>query len=68
MNETFSKKEYINHLGESIHCAFRKASHHANTSEIWRLITELPDDDWSGILEFIYTCIDGISIAKESGK
>ncbi len=62
MAETFSKEEYISHLGESIHVSFRKASDHKNTTEIHRLISELPEDDWRGILEFIYAGIEGISV------
>ena len=63
MSEEMSKEEFLSHLGESIHVAFRKASDHKNATPIWRLISELPEEEWMGILEFIYAGIEGISVA-----
>lgn len=50
------KNEIISLLGEGFHTAFRKVPV-KNGVQIHNLITDLPEEDWLGILEFVY---DGI--------
>lgn len=40
-------------LGEAFHTAFRKASDSPQGTQIYRLIEELPPEDWSRVLEFV---------------
>ena len=63
MSEKINKEEWINELGHALHVAFRKASDHDNTSKIHTLISELPEEDWMSILEFVYECIGKFSVA-----
>jgi hypothetical protein len=53
-----NKKEWKAHLGESIHCAFRKAADSEESHKIHGLIRELPEDEWDAILGFVYDCIN----------
>lgn len=60
-----NKQERMSLLGEIIHVAFRKAPEIASNSEqawgIWKLIRELPKEDWRAILEWV----DGDIIAND---
>lgn len=44
-------------LGEAIHTAFRKAADSDQATTIWKEIGNLPDGEWSAILDFV---ADGI--------
>jgi hypothetical protein len=44
-------------LGEAIHTAFRKGGFGPNSSTIWKLIDEMPNGEWKGILDFIWECM-----------
>jgi len=57
IGQQMSKEEWLTELGNAIHVAFRKASEHENTSKIHTLISELPEEDWMSILEFVHKCI-----------
>jgi hypothetical protein len=40
-------------LGEGFHTAFRKATDCAQAHSIWTLIREMPDEDWSAVIDFV---------------
>jgi phenylpyruvate tautomerase PptA (4-oxalocrotonate tautomerase family) len=42
-------------MSEAIHTAFRKGSDHPSAHQIWVLIKEMPDKEWSSIIDFINT-------------
>lgn len=46
-------EDYRHYFGEGMHTAFRKASDHPSAFLIHRLITELPDEEWSAIVDFV---------------
>lgn len=48
-----SEKEVREMLGEAIHTGFRKASDHPSAHKIWKLIREMPNEEWSGIADWI---------------
>ena len=42
------------YLGEGIHTAFRKALPDSKQAhQIWKLIREMPDEDWEAIVKFV---------------
>ena len=45
-------EEFKSLLAEGFHTAFRKASDHESSGQIWRLISDLPPDHWRDIIEF----------------
>lgn len=46
-------EELIDHLGEGIHTAFRKATDCEQAHPIWKLIQEMPAEDWTAVLKFV---------------
>lgn len=40
-------------LAEGFHTAFRKASSHPNAHQIWKLIRELPSDEWGSVIDYV---------------
>ena len=58
ISDEWTKDEVIDHLGESFHTAFRKASDSKEASQIHVLIRKMNKEDWKGILEFVYECIE----------
>lgn len=46
-------------VGEGFHAGFRKASDCAQAHQIYRLIEQMPDDQWSAVIEFV---LDGASV------
>jgi hypothetical protein len=45
-------------LGEGFHTGFRKATGHPDASTIWRAISELPDDEYRAVVEFVVMGIE----------
>jgi len=41
-------------LGEAFHTAFRKATEWKGSHEIWKLIREMPEEDWGAVIDFVY--------------
>ena len=59
------KDDVISLLGEGFHTAFRKIPV-KNSTQIWQLINDIPEEDWLAILDFVY---DGIEhIIKKRGE
>lgn len=48
-----SKEEFASLLGEGFHTSFRKGNDHPGTAEIWKLIQELPNDVWNGMIDYV---------------
>jgi hypothetical protein len=44
-------------LGEGFHTAFRKATDCDQAPVIYRLIEEMPEDDWANVLDFVADCL-----------
>lgn len=44
-------------LGEVIYVAFRKASDSVKSEMIWKLMREMPNEEYNGIIDFVYECI-----------
>ena len=63
-----NKKEVKSVLGEGFHTAFRKATVGYTANDIWRLIKELPDEEWNAILEFVYEGIKPYLKVKTNAK
>jgi hypothetical protein len=40
-------------LGEAFHTGFRKATDHPSATTIWRLIRDLPDEEYAKVIEFV---------------
>jgi len=40
-------------LGEGMHTAFRKAGDSARSHQIWKLINDMPGDEWAAIVDFV---------------
>ena len=62
MSEKITREDFRNELGMALHTAFRKASDHDNTVKIHELISELPEDDWLSIIDFVCECLTGFEI------
>lgn len=61
MSETItSREEFLEFLGEAFHTAFRKASDSAEGVEIYRLIEEMPESDWTSVLDFVTDSIESL--------
>lgn len=65
MSKKLNKEDWIIESGMAFHTAFRKVSDHDNTVKIHRLISELPEDDWLSILEFVYDRIREFTIEDQ---
>lgn len=53
------KEDLVSNLAEGFHTAFRKASEHPTSHQIWKLIKELPSDEWGRIIDFV---ADGLGL------
>jgi len=53
-----TKEDIKSIIGEAFHTAFRKACISEQASEIHKLITKLPEDEWDSILEWVYEGIE----------
>jgi hypothetical protein len=53
-----TREEFLELLGEAFHTAFRKASDSAQGVQIYRLIEEMPESDWTSVLEFVFDSIE----------
>lgn len=53
-----SREEFVSLLGEAFHTAFRKASDSSEGVQIYLLIEQMPEDDWTLVLEFVYDSIE----------
>jgi hypothetical protein len=40
-------------VGEAVHTAFRKGGQSREADQIWKLIQQMPDDDWGRVVDFI---------------
>ena len=60
-------KEWIEYLGEAIHTAFRKGGRTQESHTIWKLIKDLPDEEWETILAFVYECVS-VKLEEEGQK
>lgn len=64
---TMTHDDFASLLAEGIHTAFRKASSHPNAHAIWKLIKELPRDEWGAVIEWVVMGItDGKAVAIEA--
>jgi len=52
-------------LGEGVHAAFRKGSDSDASHTIWDLIRKMPNEEWFGILDFVYECIDDLIVVPK---
>lgn len=50
---TWTATDVANYVGEGFHTAFRKAADSAQADRIHKLITDLPSEEWSGIVRFV---------------
>ena len=57
--------DFVELLGEAIHTGFRKGTDCPQAHPIWKLIQEMPADDWAGVLYFVAHCFQGMGIVKE---
>jgi hypothetical protein len=48
-----NRDEFIELLGEAFHTAFRKAADCSQAMKIHQLIDEMPERDWTAVLEFV---------------
>jgi hypothetical protein len=51
-------------LGEGIHTAFRKAIDNPQAMRIHRLINEMPDGDWSQLIDWLIDSFKFMDLAK----
>lgn len=54
-----TEEELIDYLGEAIHTAFRKATDCEQAHPIWKLIREMPPEDWQAVLGFVALTKEG---------
>lgn len=54
-----TQEELLAYLGEAIHTAFRKATDCDQAHPIWKLIQEMPKEDWEAVLDFVALTPDG---------
>lgn len=61
------EEEIISVLGQSIHTGLRKAGESHAADRAWHAITDMPDDDWSGVLGWAVWAmgVSGYIIVKE---
>lgn len=50
---SLTETELNDMLAETVHTAFRKGSAHTNADQIWRLIRDLPPQEWDGIIDWM---------------
>lgn len=43
-------------IGEGFHTAFRKATFCEQANTIWKAISEMPEEEWNEVLEFVMAC------------
>lgn len=60
-------------IGEGFHTAFRKAVDHPYATVIHKLIGDLPDEDWSAVIDFVSGPVTGMlrraeAAAKSEGN
>lgn len=48
-----SGEDFKSLLGEGFHTAFRKGTEHPSSGKIWNLISELPEDEWAAIIDWV---------------
>lgn len=54
-----TEEDLTEYLGEAIHTAFRKATDCDQAHPIWKLIQEMPREDWEAVLDFVALKQDG---------
>ncbi len=47
------KRALREQMGEAIHTAFRKGSDHPTADQIWKLIREMPAEEWGKVVSFV---------------
>ena len=54
-----TRDEFSELLAEGFHTAFRKASDHPISDEIWRSIRKLPPCEWGKVIDFVVFGLEG---------
>lgn len=62
------KEEIKSMIGEGFHTAFRKGTHHPKSGEIWGLIQELPNSEWSNIVDWVAEPLIEMLEGYEAGR
>lgn len=52
-----TRDEFVSLLGEGIHTAFRKATDCPQAMPIYRLISEMPNEEWGNVINWL---VDGL--------
>lgn len=59
--------DFTSLLAEGFHTAFRKGTDHPSSAAIWRMIRDLPPEEWGAIIDFVVMCItDGKTVTIEA--